>query len=84
MNDFLKFVENKIRKSIVVENILIIDNSSKHKKHKSFDAKKYHLKLEIESIYLKSLDKIKAQREVMTVLAKELKDKIHAMEIQIK
>jgi BolA protein len=84
MNDFLEFVKNKIKKSIEVENILIIDNSSKHKKHKSFDAKKYHLKLEIESVYLKSLDKIKAQREIMTILDKEFKDKIHALEIKIK
>ena len=83
MNDFLEFVKNKIKKSIEVENILIIDNSSKHKKHKSFDAKKYHIKLEIESIYLKSLNKIKAHREIMTILSNEMKTKIHALEIEI-
>ena len=84
MNDFLEFVKNKIKKSIEVENILIIDNSSKHKKHKSFDAKKYHLRLEIESIYLNSLNKINAQREIMAILSEELKTKIHALEIKIK
>ncbi|MDA9092068.1 BolA family transcriptional regulator [Pelagibacteraceae bacterium] len=84
MNDFLKIVENKIKKNIKVERILIIDNSDLHKKHKFFNSKKYHLKLEIESIYLKSLDKIKAQREIMTILSEELKSKIHALEIKIK
>jgi stress-induced morphogen len=84
MNDFLNFVKEKIKKNIKVETILIIDNSSLHKKHKSFDAEKYHLALEIESVYLKSLDKIKAQREVMNVLSEELKKKIHALEIKIK
>ena len=84
MNDFLKIVENKIKKNIKVERILIIDNSELHKKHKFFNSKKYHLKLEIESIYLKSLDKIKAQREIMTILSEELKSKIHALEIKIK
>ena len=84
MNDFLKLVEEKVKKYIKIENILIIDNSSKHKKHKFFDSNKYHLTLEIESDYLKSIDKVHAQRQVMKILDKELKEKIHALEIKIK
>jgi len=84
MNDFLSFVENKIKQNIEIEKILIVDNSKKHKKHKFFDSKKYHLKLEIQSTYLRSLDKIKAQRQIMTLLSEELKNKIHALEIKIK
>tara|TARA_B110000967_G_C18416624_1_gene331857 strand:- start:284 stop:538 length:255 start_codon:yes stop_codon:yes gene_type:complete len=84
MNDFLSIIENKIKKNIKVENVLIIDNSNKHKKHRFFDSKKYHLKLEIQSTYLSSLDKITAQRQVMSLLAEELKKKIHALEIKIK
>jgi len=84
MNDFLEFIEEKIKKNIKVERIFIIDNSYQHKKHKFFDAKKYHLRLEIESVYLKSMEKIKAQREIMTILSEELKNKIHALEIKIK
>jgi stress-induced morphogen len=84
MNDFLNSVEDKIKKNIKIESILIIDNSIQHKKHKAFDAEKYHLRLEIESVYLKSLDKIKAHREIMNVLSNELKKKIHALEIKIR
>jgi BolA family transcriptional regulator, general stress-responsive regulator len=84
MNDFLEFVENKIKKNIKVENIIIVDNSSYHTKHKSFDAEKYHLSLDIESVYLRSIDKIKAQREIMKILSEELKTKIHALEIKIR
>jgi stress-induced morphogen len=84
MNDFLEFVKNKIKNNIKVEKIQIINNSNLHKKHKSFDPEKYHLKLEIESVYLKSLNKINGQREVMTILSQELKTKIHALEIEIK
>jgi stress-induced morphogen len=84
MNDFLEFVKNKIKNNIKVEKIKIINNSNLHKKHKSFDPEKYHLKLEIESVYLKSLNKIKGQREIMTILSQELKTKIHALEIEIK
>ena len=75
MNDFLKFLEDKIKKNIKLESILII--------HKSFDPEKYHIRLEIVSDYLKSLDKIKAQRSIMNILSKELKTKIHALEIKI-
>ena len=84
MNDFLKFIENKIKKNIKIEKISITNNSSLHKKHKSFDIEKYHLRLEIESIYLKSINKINAQREIMNILSEELKTKIHALEIRIK
>jgi stress-induced morphogen len=84
MNDFLKIIENKIKRNIKVENILIIDNSTFHKKHKFFDPKKSHLCLEIKSNYLNSLSKIEAQRKIMKVLADELRTKIHALEIKIK
>jgi len=84
MNDFLSYIENKIKKNIKVEKILIIDDSNQHKKHKFFDSEKYHLRLEIKSTYLSSLNKIVAQRQIMSLLANELKTKIHALEIKIK
>tara|TARA_B110000977_G_C10688665_1_gene342553 strand:+ start:24 stop:278 length:255 start_codon:yes stop_codon:yes gene_type:complete len=84
MNDFLKFIKNKIIENIKIESILIIDNSDLHKKHKFFNSEKYHLSLEIRSVYLNSLTKIKAQREIMKLLDKELNTKIHALEIKIK
>ena len=84
MNDFLNSVRDKIKKNIKVESIFVVDNSNQHKKHKFFDAEKRHLRLEIESVYLKSLDKIKAHREIMNILSDELKKKIHALEINIK
>jgi stress-induced morphogen len=84
MNEFLKFIKDKVQKNIKIESILILDNSSLHKKHKFFDPKKYHLSLEIKSRYLNSLTKIKAQRTIMKILSKELQTKIHALEIKIK
>ena len=84
MNKFLRLVEEKVKNNIKIENILVIDSSDKHKKHKFFDPKKYHLRLEIESDHLRSMDKIAAQRQVMKVLNEELKGKIHALEIKIK
>ena len=55
MNDFLSMIENKIKKNIESRKNLIIDNSNKHKKHRFFNSEKYHLKLEIQSTYLRSI-----------------------------
>ncbi len=84
MKDILNLVEGKIKNNLKVEKVKVIDNSHKHKKHKFFDADKYHLYLEIESEYLKNLSKLDAQRLIMKVLEEELKTQIHALEIKIK
>ena len=84
MNDFLKFVENKIKINFNTESILIKDNSNLHKKHKFFNPKKYHLYLEVESKYLRSLTKIESQRKIMKLLAEAISSKIHAIEIVLK
>ena len=49
MKEFLESIENKIKKEIDVDEIKIIDNTKKHKKHKHFDKHKYHISLEIKS-----------------------------------
>ena len=83
MKDYLKSIEKKLKDSIKVENIEIIDNSSKHKNHKFFSANKYHIQLKIKSKYLSSLSKIDAQRLIMKTMKNDLKTKIHALEINI-
>ena len=55
---FFEQIKAKIIKSINPKNIILIDNSSLHSKHKSFDVNKYHLKIIIESEKLKKMDKI--------------------------
>ena len=54
MNLFEK-IKEKINKEVNPENIVLIDNSSLHTKHKSFDPNKFHLKLIIRSIKLKNM-----------------------------
>ncbi len=82
MKDFLEFLEKKLKNSLSIQQINIIDNTDKHKSHKHFQANKYHLKLEIKSNYLDSLSKVEAQRYIMKILKEELKNKIHALEIK--
>ena len=81
---FFEQVKEKIIKSINPKNIILIDNSSLHTKHKFFDANKYHLKIIIESEKLKKMDKIKVHRKIFSILKDEMQSKIHALEIEIK
>ncbi len=83
MESFLKIVEKKIKNSIDDSKVEIIDNSHKHQGHRSFSKDMFHLKIKIKSSYLKSLNKIEAHKKIMGILKNELKDKIHALEIEI-
>ena len=83
MNNFFEDIISKLKKEIEIEQIEIVDNSHKHVKHKSFSPDKFHLHLRIKSLYLNSLSRVTAQKEVMKVLKDELSNKIHALEISI-
>mgnify|MGYP000418305760 CR=1 FL=1 len=69
--DFFDKLKEKIDKKINPENIILINNSHLHTKHKSFDASKFHLKIIIKSKKLKSMSKVMAHREIFTILKNE-------------
>ena len=81
--NFFDEIKEKINEKINPENIILVDNSYFHTKHKSFDSNKFHLKLIIKSKKLKNMDKIVAHKEIFAILKNEMKDKIHALEIEI-
>ena len=83
MKNYFKEIQTRLNNEIELEDIVIIDNSSKHKGHKFFSHEKYHLHLKIKSLYLSSLSRINAQKIIMKVLDNDLKTKIHALEISI-
>tara|TARA_Y100000741_G_scaffold332954_1_gene289243 strand:- start:114 stop:365 length:252 start_codon:yes stop_codon:yes gene_type:complete len=77
-------VKEKINKKIKPENIILVDNSHLHTKHKFFNKNKLHLKIIIKSEKLKRMNKIDAHKEVFSILKDEMKNNIHALEIEIK
>ena len=83
MKNYFEEICEKLNKEIEIENIEIVDNSHKHKRHKSFSPEKFHLHLKIKSLYLNSLTRVSAQKIIMKVLSNDLKTKIHALEISI-
>ena len=84
MENYFSYIEKKLEEKINFEKLEIIDNSHKHKGHKFFSEDKYHLHLKIESLYLKSISRLSAQKLIMNILKEDLKTKIHALEISIK
>ena len=84
MITFLEKIKAKINNRLSPEQILLIDNSYLHTKHKSFDSNKFHLKLIIKSEKLKNMEKINAHKTIFSILNDEMKNKIHALEIEIK
>ena len=83
MKNYFKEICKKLNNEIEIEHIEIIDNSHKHKGHKSFSPEKFHLQLKIKSLYLDSISRVNAQKMIMKVLKDDLDTKIHALEISI-
>jgi len=67
MITFLEKVKAKINNKLGPEQILLIDNSYLHTKHKSFDSNKFHLKLIIKSEKLKNMGKIDAHKIIFSI-----------------
>ncbi|MDA9684221.1 BolA family transcriptional regulator [Candidatus Pelagibacter bacterium] len=83
MNIYFDEIKKKLLNKFQIENLEIVDNSYKHKKHKFFSPSKFHIHLKIKSSYLNSLPKLKAQKMIMKTLEEDLKSKLHALEISI-
>ena len=83
MKNYFEKICKRLNNEIEIEHIDIVDNSHKHKGHKSFSPEKFHLHLKIKSLYLNSLSRVIAQKMIMKVLRDDLNTKIHALEISI-
>ena len=83
INILIKKVKKKICNKIKCEKIIIEDKTFLHKKHKNFDPKKFHLKIKIKSIELKSKKKIESNRYIFSIINKELKEYIHSIQLFI-
>ena len=83
MKNYFDEINIKLKKQIDIEELNIVDNSHKHKGHKFFSPNKFHLHLQIKSLYLNSISRVSAQKLIMNILKEDLKTKIHALEITI-
>ena len=83
INELIANVKKKLINQINIENIKIEDKTFFHKKHLNFQEGKFHLKVTIESIELKKLNKIDSNKKIYKILNEELKKHIHSIQIFI-
>ena len=81
INELIAIVKNKLQAEIVIQNLKIEDKSFLHKKHKSHQEGKFHLKLTINSEELAKTSKIVSTKRIYNVLDFELKEYIHSIQI---
>ena len=82
-NELIEIVKKKIRKSVSVEELVIEDKTFLHKNHTTNQIGKFHIKLKIKSIKLSKMNKIQSTKVIYGVLAEELKENIHSIQILI-
>lgn len=76
-------VKKKISGNLVVEKILVFDETKKHQKHKLHKKGKFHLSIEIISSELNKMSKIKSSRLIYKTLHYEMKTYIHSLKLKI-
>jgi BolA family transcriptional regulator, general stress-responsive regulator len=83
MKNYFDEIKSKLKKQVEIEELVLVDNSHKHKGHKFFSPEKFHLHLKVKSLYLNSISRVNAQKIIMKILEEDLKNRIHALEISI-
>ena len=83
INQLSKIVKTKIKNNIKIQNIVIEDKTYLHLNHANHDKKKLHIKVSIDSIDLKKMDKVKRTRIIYKLLGHELKNYIHSIQLNI-
>ena len=83
INELIAIVKKKLTDQIDIESIKIEDKSFLHKNHLGNQEGKFHLKIILSSNELKSMSRIESNKKIFKILAKELKETIHSIQILI-
>ena len=83
INELIAIVKKKLSDQIDIESIKVEDKSFLHKNHSGNQEGKFHLKIILSSIELKSMSRIESNKKIYKILDKELKKTIHSIQILI-
>ena len=83
INDLIAIIKKKLQNQINIEDIKIEDKSFLHKNHAGNQKGKFHLKINLISNELKSMNKIESNKKIYKILDKEMKESIHSIQILI-
>ena len=76
-------LKKKIEENISLEYINVEDKTFLHKKHKTHQSGKFHLKLSIKYSESEKINKIEVTKKIYKILDEELKKYIHSIQILI-
>ena len=80
INQLVDIVKKKISENINIQSIIVEDKTYLHKKHKSFEKNKFHLKILIKSKDL-NMNNVESTRMIYKILDEEIKKYIHSIQI---
>ena len=83
INQLIILVKDKIKKKVILQNIIIEDKTYLHKKHQTHQEGKFHIRLFIQSNELQNISKIEASKKIYKIIEFELKNYIHSIQISI-
>ena len=83
INELIAIVKKKLQDQVNIQDINIEDKSFLHKNHTGNQKGKFHLKINIQSMELKKLNRIESTKIIYRILDKELKEFIHSIQILI-
>ena len=84
INDLNDTIRKKISNKINIDEIIIEDKTFLHLKHKNFQKNKFHLRILIKSKELSDMNKINSTKKIYSILAYEMKNYIHSIQIVLK
>jgi len=83
INELIAIVKKKLMDQINIKSIKIEDKSFIHKNHVGNEDGKFHLKITIDSMELKTMNRIESNKKIYKVLENEVKNFIHSIQILI-
>ena len=83
INELIAIVKSKLLNEIEIQKINIEDKSFLHENHSGHQKGKFHLKLTINSVELKKVNRVESYKRIHKVLDQELKEHIHSLQILI-
>tara|TARA_B110001450_G_scaffold243477_1_gene254744 strand:- start:440 stop:700 length:261 start_codon:yes stop_codon:yes gene_type:complete len=81
INKLILLIEKKLRDSVPIEDIIVEDRTYLHKNHKTHQLGRMHVRLKIQSLELKKMNKISSTKKIYEILNEEIKNHIHSIEI---
>lgn len=83
MNDICQKISSKLYQDFDIEELEVIDETHKHKKHKSFVPGKHHITIKIKAKNFANKKLIESHREINNSLSLFFQSDIHALSIKV-